>query len=199
MKISSYAIDNPKGTWKTISGNIYDIDDEYIYILTCGHSFVETSEDYGKIGFEDLIKDLKITFITGEEIFINPKFIYTHSETDVTLIVLDKNLVSQETLNIVMSINVDNMYRRNLENTTIYEYAYSRADKAYIKYYALIKSTTNGVLDIKNTNVINGCSGGGFFDNTGTYCGMTYNSIFVVYTQVLPTIYELITIANPNY
>lgn len=199
VKISSYAIDNPKGTWKTISGNIYDIDDEYIYILTCGHSFVDTTKEYEELGINNLIKEVNITFINGEKISFNPNSIYINRKQDVSLVLLDKNLVSFETLNIIRSINIDHMYQKNLDNTTIYEYAYSLSDKTYIKYYALIKSTTNRVLDIQNTNIVNGCSGGGFFDNTGTYCGMTYNSIFVNYIDVIPTLYELIILANPNY
>lgn len=194
----SISFDDGSHMCYSFNGNIYDIDDDYIYILTCGHGFVKTSEDYGKKDFSDVLKYVKIRFVTGEVIEGNPKYIYVSENNDVAIILLDKNLVSNNTMEVLHSINISKMYTKNLTNTSIYEYAYNYENKCYEKYYANVIGTRYDKLQVE-TNAINGCSGGGFFDIHGTYSGMTYNNGHLLYDKVITDFYELIKEMNPNY
>lgn len=194
----SISYDDGKHMCYSFNGNIYDIDEDYIYILTCGHGFVKTSEDYGKKDFSDVLKYCKIRFITGEVIEGNTQYIYVSENTDVAIVLVDKNLVSNDTIDVLHSINIDKTYTKNLTNTSIYEYAYNYENKCYEKYYANINGVKYNKL-LCDTNVINGCSGGGFFDTHGTYCGMVFNNGFILYSNVLSEYYPLIKGMNPNY
>ena len=172
---------------KLSNGNIYDIDDKYIYIICCNHG----------INNENVfnVENVKLRFINNE--IICPIYLKSSNIGDYALLVVDKNDVSNELLNVVHSINTQNIYQTIEDETMLYAYVCSAT--TYKRHIATIDYSLNSTLFLKNSSLINGASGGGMFDIYGNYYGVAKNQYGLVYKSIFPNFYNFIVEFNPDY
>lgn len=170
-------------------GNIYDIDDDYIYVLSCAHGFSK----------DDATKELRLTFVTNEIITI-PYENVSFCEKDYTIYKIPKNILSNETLNSLKSINIDNFLNKTKEdfekNTTLYLYRYN--GEVWTTYFTNTFSYLDTCFTSKNDTKIKGCSGFGLFDKDGTYYGPNLKNKVYFYSFIY-YVEDLITQHNKNY
>ena len=176
------------------SGNIYDITDDYIYILTCNHGIVRNSSEKEMEHYD--INNMQVKFIIGHEIDVNLNNILIDNKYDLALIMVETKDIPKETLEIIKSINIENLYKKDFINVSLYLKAYSLMNGLYESYYGLSQEKIMGSLKV-DENTIDGCSGGGFFDVYGHYYVVRQG--VVVHCQIFPNFYELILQLNPNY
>lgn len=176
-----------------INGNIYDITNDYIYIITCSHMF-DTQFYYG-LSY-DKTNNIEITFIDGTNITVQEDCFYYLENNDLGLIKINKSLLSNDTLNIIKSINIENMYLIPLENNaTLYNIHYNASNKVFTNHIFNYEKvlTYNGTKELcGNSDLTNGCSGGGMFDSYGNYFGFCENSYYIRYFQIFPDFEELL-------
>ena len=183
-------------TYTFTTGNIYDIDENYIYIISCEH------------GYKSKIYDITLRFVDGFYLTLPPDNVFVHDVKDISLILVDKKDVPLETLNLLKSINIEHLLEiplTNMEEHHFYAYKYFSKEYTTSKVGSLKETfsnpddlTTLKRLEISFGSFANGTSGGGIFDQYGTYHS------FVVYgdgisTNFLTYIDEMITLSNPNY
>ena len=145
------------------SGNIYDIDDEYMYIITCMHIMRNSNEDE--------IKEFYIRFVDDERITISANNLFKRNDgTDIALIRVPLSEIPQSTLEVVKTINIDNAYNIPLDefyNSTLYCYRYR--DKVYNVSYVKNFQYRGLIFTTKDNNIEKGTSGGGVIDINGNY------------------------------
>lgn len=174
-------------------GNIYDITDDAIYIITCSHSFDSTW-----MGYEELkeYNYMQIMFIDGTKIEVNSECFYIPKGNDLALIKINKELLEQETLDIIKSINIDNMYLMSFSNSLTYTVRYSDDVSSYNVYDYTCDEVEDWGYHNKILNghgsLVNGCSGMGLFDMHGNYIGYCENGILVRYFTIFPDFYTLL-------
>lgn len=177
------------------NGNIYDIDDKYIYIVTTTHclngSTTENNLDYLSIKFIDnkIIKP-----IYAQDIIEN---------TDCALIVIKKDDVDETILPLLKSINTSNMYQYKRSSINLYGTMYRHEDRKYHHYYGRTAENNdnlafNPFIDADTANTEKGTSGGGLFDIYGNYYGYVASKIYTP-NGWLPSLYNEIVRFNPNY
>ena len=177
------------------NGNIYDIDEKYIYIVTASHCLHEST-------FENNLEYLSIKFIDNKVI----KPIYAQErlgDFDCALIVINKSDVDETILPLLKSINTQNMYQYNRSAINIYGTMYRYADKKYHHYYGITKENNDNLaihpfIESDSTNIEQGCSGGGLFDIYGNYYGFVSSKVYIP-SVWLPSLYNEIVKFNPNY
>lgn len=181
------------------TGNIYDIQDDFIYVITCSHGLHTTTNDLDIPNYG--ISSAAITFITGERIHINLDNIILSRKWDMALIAISTKDISSETLSSLKSINVSNMYKKDLTNEFLT--GYRKDHNEYIKYIANVYCSNGRTIRCKDTTIERGCSGGGAFDKYGFYYGYfivgTNSDAYILYKQLLSSYYDLIISFNPNY
>lgn len=170
-------------------GNIYDVDEEYIYILSCAHGFDS----------HDPTTKIKITFFTNEIIEIPYEFV-SFCEKDYSMYKIPKNLVSNETLNSIKSVNIDKFLSKSTndfkKNTTLYLFRYN--GEFWTTYYTKDFEYIGNAFEAKHGEIENGCSGFGYFDTNGTYYGPALKGKIYFYSFIC-YIEELLIQANSNY
>ena len=204
-------------------GNIYDIDNQYVYIITCAHGMFDKNILHDNL-------ELYAMFITNEEIEINIKNIYatSNSETsdkinDFALITIPISNISQSTLNNVKSLNIDNFCDiplNSIDNYNFYHISSCVTDATITKENGLsLYSDGNLIIDENNYcdipnnlifigksvwNFCPGNSGSAIFDQYGNYhffirmTKQNSNESFVS-TLFLPKIIDLLKESNSNY
>lgn len=150
------------------SGNIYDIDDKYMYIITCMHIMMNNNNDE--------IKEFYIRFVDDTRVTIGSECLYTREdEIDIALIKIPLSYFSQDTLNIVKTININNLYDISLDefyNSTLYCFRYR--DLIYNVSY--IQNITPIVESFSlDCSIEKGTSGGGVIDIYGNYYTLMLN------------------------
>lgn len=145
------------------SGNIYDIDDEYMYIITCMHITSNSKND--------IIKSFYIRFVDDERITISADNLFRRDDDiDIALIRIPLSEIPQSTLDVVKTINIDNAYNIALDefyNSTLYCYRYR--DKIYNVSYVKNIQHRGMSFVTKDNNIEKGTSGGGVIDINGNY------------------------------
>lgn len=151
------------------SGNIYDIDDEYMYIITCMHIMHANNNDE--------IKEFYIRFVDDTTITIDASSLYRREDKkDIALIKIPLSYLSSDTLNIVKTINIENMYNIPLDdflNSTFYCYRYR--DNIYNVSYIENITEIGGSFVLDNNKIEKGASGGGIVDIQGNYYTLVLN------------------------
>lgn len=150
------------------SGNIYDIDDEYMYIITCLHIM---SNDYN-----DEIKEFYIRFVDDTRITISSDYLYLREDKkDIALIKIPLSFLSSNTLDVVKTININNVYNIPLDefyDSTLYCFRYR--DLIYnVSYVENIEQ--QGEIFTLDCNIEKGTSGGGVVDINGNYYTLMLN------------------------
>ncbi len=172
---------------KYSNGNIYDIDENYIYIICSNHG-VSNRGVYN-------VDNVKLRFVNNE--VIKPIHLRNGNFGDFALLVVDKKDVSNELLNVIHSINTKNLYQTIEEDTVLYGYMY--VIPAYKQYTAIIDYLLPGPLRLKDSDLENGTSGGGMFDIYGNYYGTVKNKTALSYVSLFPNFYNYIVEFNPQY
>lgn len=172
---------------KYSNGNIYDIDENYIYIICSNHGV-------GNNGVRN-VRNVKLRFVNNE--VIEPIYMRNSDVGDFALLVVDKEDVSNELLNVVHSINTKNLYQTIEENTTLYGYMY--VIPTYKQYMATIDYKIETSLILIDSTLENGTSGGGMFDIYGNYYGTIRSKTQLMYKNIFPNFYNYIVEFNPKY
>jgi len=177
---------NDENNFNFLNGNIYDIDDNYIYIISCSHG-IGKENDFS-------LDNLRVRFISEEVI----KPIYVKKPRgDFSLIVVDKKSLSNETLNVIKSINTKYLYQTLVEELKVYGFMYNA--HTYSEYNATIENRLAFSLRLYNSNLKNGASGGGMFDIYGNYYGCVKSLNCLTYSNIFPDFYNAILEFNPYY
>ena len=187
------------------TGNIYDIDDKYVYIITCAHSLYDYKESK-EVKETTEVKQVNIRFVDDTHIIVEKDSIF--KSKDYVLYRIDKEQIPNQTLLILRTINIDNYFNISLNDLEEYEYfVYKYSKKQYVFgnvkglyintfYFDKEKSIVNS-LELKNANIQSGMSGGGLFDKYGTYQGYVIND--TCNTQVINELEPLLLLSNENY
>lgn len=173
------------------SGNIYDIDEDYIYVITCGHQF------QSDVNYENII----VYFCDKTFVEITPQDMVDLG-CDAYMFKISKDDVSTETLSLLKSINISHSFdypADELENLRLYCYKWDIQNKIYRTCYMENFDYVNyAILYANESNVLDGCSGGGLFDKYGNYwCQVTMDGKVsgVIYYRIEDALLEL----NPHY
>lgn len=192
------------------SGNIYDIDDDYIYILTCKHPFTNDKSTNNELVYEDF-QSLYVIFPNDEKVTIDDVSYIRFAQNDnfyidLGIVAIPKYLVSQDCINSIKTIHFDyEYYQKDIRNTQLHTYFYSYADNIYktnnIKITKYLNNNYYVGYDYNATNPIIECgySGGGLFFQDGTYAGFVVTTITMHYYQIPQDVFTLIKDINPNY
>lgn len=181
------------GNIKFLNGYIYDIDNSYIYMISAKHGFETIS--FG----EEIQENTRVTaqFITGEIIDIPLENI--KMESNPLFLYIDINSISNETLNNLKTINIDNMYNTKVEDLNeLYCFAYNGKNASYETFSASNFSLAENYIKM-TANTIHGCSGAAYFDCYGNFKAHV-NSKNILTNEMfnMSTINTLKEI-NPNY
>ncbi len=184
----SYRYNNAKG-------NIYDIDDQYIYIITCQHTFEEcVAEDWQNY------LNLNITFYGGESIDISRDCLANkeYEKNDFQMICIEKEMLSDSTLEQLKSINLTNYFYIDITDLSSYD-IYHIDNDLKLSYDGHLVERDGVVLLDKNTVTTDfGNSGGGLFLQDGTYlCYVIQQDVLKI--NVIKYIYYLLIHANSEY
>ena len=176
--------------------NIYDIDDKYVYLITCSHGIPNTYFSDCSSGIYS-IRKIQLQFFNGDSIAIPKEYIYMpehpeeNSSKDIALIKIPLNEINPETLKLLKSIN----FRIDWEKVTMEEFKNSDfyifntdfhqvADTDF--NYIFYKSNTTGEEEhydfpkfsnkicfrFRNlTSIEEGCSGSAIVSQNGVYNG----------------------------
>lgn len=173
------------------SGNIYDIDEDYIYVITCGHQF-QNGVNY---------ETVTVYFCDKTFVKITPQDMVC-LECDAYMFKIDKDDVSTETLSLLKSINISHSFdypANELESLRLYCYKWDIQNKIYRTcYMENFDYVDYAILYANESNVLDGCSGGGLFDKYGNYwCQVTMDGkVFgTIYYRIEDALLEL----NPHY
>lgn len=175
-------------TWNS-NGNIYDIDNDYVYIICTEHGIRENASDK--------LEDISVKFVTGETVDID--YATVNVGTDVALLVVRKDKITNETLSTIKTINISNLYMQNLIDKNVY-ILYQLDNKYYSDETTIID--TNIIERYIRTNSDmgeHGASGSGLFDIYGNYCGFITQKNAATYYPIFPFIYDEIVKFNENY
>lgn len=174
------------------NGNVYDIDDDYIYILTCRHGFVdEKMPSNEELNENNYFR--KIAFFNDVSITPTSYKVFIAKNLDIALIVLDKNEIPQDTLIQLKSVNLNNLYSINPYKTNNYLIAYTNSDKHYeCSQIEFVESSCTYALEYnKFIYIKDGWSGSGVFDAYGNYTAMTSNLSNFAYYNIPSAIYQI--------
>ncbi|MBQ8298296.1 MAG: hypothetical protein IJX99_00220 [Clostridia bacterium] len=169
------------------NGNIYDIDENYIYIICCNHGI-------GNNGIQN-VENVKLRFLNNEVVV--PIYMKNCDISDYALLVVDRNDVSSDLLDIIHSINTSYIYQTIEKDTKLYGYMY--VIPTYKQYEATIDYCLQVSLVINNSTLEHGCSGGAMFDIYGNYYGVIRSSNHLIYKNIFPNFYNYIVEFNPEY
>lgn len=169
------------------SANIYDIDDKYIYIICSAHGI--------KVNGISKIENIKVQFVNKE--LARPIYLRESDVGDYALLVVDKNDISIDLLEVVHSINTENLYQTVTKDTTLY--GCMNVACIYNEYMATIDRNLDGAYLLKNSNLVSGTSGGGMFDIYGNYYGLVKNGSSLISFFIFPNFYNYIVEFNPEY
>lgn len=158
-----YDVDDNKIKTNAGSGNIYDIDDEYMYIITCVHITRNKKSDE--------LQKITIRFVDDTLLELEPDYLITpNNDIDIALIKIPLSLINESTLSIVKTINISHAYTGSLsefENSILYCYRF-RQHKYEVSYVHNMENTIYG-FSCKDNNINDGTSGGGIIDKDGNY------------------------------
>ena len=121
-------------TYTFTTGNIYDIDENYIYIVSCLH------------GYKSKIYDITLRFVDGFYLTLPPDNVFSHDKIDISLILVDKNDIPIETLNMLKSINIEHLLEiplNNMEKHHFYAYKYFNKEYTTCKVGSLKETFSN--------------------------------------------------------
>ena len=186
-------LENDNNYFIRFGGNVYDITDDAIYIITCSHPFNTTwslGKEYKKTNYIDVM------FIDGSTIRLDENCFYRAKGNDLGLIKINIELIHEETLNVLKSINIDNMFLISFENVIGYTVRCSNDVSCYSVYdFTCERAKKYGYSDkilYGYGSMIEGCSGIGIFDTYGNYMGYCENSHYVRYFTIFPDFYNLL-------
>lgn len=196
--VVSFVAKNGLGDGAFFNGNIYDIQEDYVYIITCQHGLcpgeyeeIFNSEHYG-------IQFAFATFFTEEKIKVSLDNIRLIENQDIALVAIETKDISKETLDVLKSINISNMYKKDLTENKVVGYAKINAGN-FKKYEAVVESVMTYNIKVKDSTFVQGSSGGGVFDNNGNYCGFILSKPCLRYHNIIQPFYNSILEINPDY
>ena len=164
------------------SGNIYDIDDNYMYIITCAHIMHDNNDDEIKSLYMRFVDDTTIT-IDGSNLFLR------NDEKDVALIRIPLTYFTKETLQLVKTINFRNTFDVSIDefsNNNLYAYRYRDYiyNVSYVENIDISRLYTRNSFSLIDNNIENGTSGGGVIDINGNYYTMMLNENNIVLSML---------------
>lgn len=187
------------------TGNYYDIDEKYLYIITCRHAMIE--QDYAIAGMSEKAKSDLIKFnMTPQEIcdtiheinlidsqgnyqtFYNYSCVISHN-ADIALIAIDINEVNEDILNNVKTIDISKI-NQDIDNTYGFLYCCKRptVDETFVQKKISLVTRDRGMIyfnQFKSSPTMFGNSGGGVFDKNGYYLGEIYNGYVMTSTAIV--------------
>lgn len=149
------------------SGNIYDIDDNYMYIITCAHAMHDNNDDEIKSLYMRFVDDTTIT-IDGSNLFLR------NDKKDVALIRIPLTYFTKETLQLVKTINFRNTFDVSIDefsNNNLYSYRYRDYiyNVSYVENIDITSIYNHDGFKLIDNHIENGTSGGGIVDINGNY------------------------------
>lgn len=190
-----------KNSNSLFTGNIYDIDEEYIYLITCAHGLNKLDDDVNQ-----QLEKINCRFVDDTKVDIYPDNILEAQDgNDFMMLKVEKDKISNETLGLLRTINFKNTLNYNVETVEIEQptfYAYKYYSKQYWTgemhdIIVLYKDGGPVHLSSNNHTIKPGMSGSGIFNIYGTYNGIVKNS--AIASRYLFYIEDLINELNPDY
>lgn len=173
-----------KGYYGKFMGNIYDIDDKYMYLISCAHGVGDLNEP-GK--FRDQL-EVDATFANNETVGIKNENIFIMANEDnsctidIAIIKIPLGDISGSILSSAKSVNIDKclyMDITNLNDYTFYHMTYRVDSKNDFAKFCNDGSPylISNMLALANEEqtIVPGTSGGAHFDQHGTYHGFLTN------------------------
>ena len=164
------------------SGNIYDIDDNYMYIITCAHIMHDNNDDEIKSLYMRFVDDTTIT-IDGSNLFLR------NDKKDVALIRIPLTYFTKETLQLVKTINFRNTFDVSIDefsNNNLYSYRYRDYiyNVSYVENIDITSIYNHDGFKLIDNHIENGTSGGGVIDINGNYYTMMLNENNIVLSML---------------
>lgn len=167
IKVDFYDVFLKKMRVNVSSGNIYDIDDEYMYIIACAHGMRDNNDDEIKSLYIRFVDDTTIT-IDGANVFLPT------NGKDVALIRIPLTYFNEETLGLIKTINFRNTFDIEIDefsNNDLYCFRYKnyKYNVSYVRNIDISKINSEIGFELIDNNIENGTSGGGIIDINGNY------------------------------
>lgn len=167
IKVDFYDVFLKKMRINLSSGNIYDIDDEYMYIIACAHGMRDNNDDEIKSLYIRFVDDTTIT-IDGSNLFLR------NDKKDVALIRIPLTYFTKETLELVKTINFRNTFDVSIDefsNNNLYAYRYRDYiyNVSYVENIDITSIYNHDGFKLIDNHIENGTSGGGIVDINGNY------------------------------